>query len=196
LTREQIKELHYITPIANIPSILQHGILCHRLAKKTTHHSVAMQEVQQIRARKQVPQGNNLHDYANLYFRARNPMMYARADKHLSLCVLRIDPDVLYLPGVIITDGNAASNYTAFYPSPSGLDYLDGTLIFARYWNRGDYAERLHRKRVICAEVLVPDKVEVQYIRGGCVSCSTAQSDLIAIGFNEPVKIDADLFFR
>lgn len=196
MTRQEVKELHYITPIENIPSILQHGILCHRLAKKVIHRSVAMPEVQQRRASKRIPQGGALHDYANLYFHARNPMMFVRRNEHQSLCVLCIDPAVLDLPDVIIADGNAASDYTAFYSSPNGLEQLDASLVFARYWSGSDTVDGWHRKRIRCAEVLVPDKVEVQYIVGGYVSCSEAQWDVIAAGFNLSVRVDAGLFFQ
>src|SRR5712691_2607983 len=49
--------------------------------------------------------------YVNLYLCARNPILYKRQSRHAELCVLRIDPRVLDLPGVVVTDGNAASAY-------------------------------------------------------------------------------------
>lgn len=196
MTRQEVKELHYITPIENIPSILQHGILCHRLAKKHIHRSVAMPEVQARRASKRLPQGGSLHDYANLYFHARNPMMYVRRNEHQSLCVLCINPAVLDLPDVMIADGNAASDYTAFHSSPDGLEKLDSSLVFAHYWTGSDRFDGWHRKRIRCAEVLVPDKVEVKYIVGGCVSCSESRTALTTAGFHLPVRVDASLFFQ
>lgn len=41
----KLAEFQNITPIKNIPSILQHGILSHAHASKLPHHSVALQEV-------------------------------------------------------------------------------------------------------------------------------------------------------
>jgi hypothetical protein len=41
---------------------------------------------------------------------------------------------VLNLPGVVVADGNAASAYTAFYPSPEGLPWVDEELVLAKYW--------------------------------------------------------------
>jgi len=72
-----IKELHNIMPIANIPFVMEHGILSHNLRErlKIPNHSVALEEVQELRARKVVPGGRPLHDYANLYFDAHNPML-------------------------------------------------------------------------------------------------------------------------
>lgn len=71
----RVTEFHCIMPIGNVPSVLEHGILSYELAAKLAHHSVAMPEVQDLRDKKQVPGGLKLHQYANLYFHARNPML-------------------------------------------------------------------------------------------------------------------------
>ncbi|MBM4275970.1 MAG: DUF4433 domain-containing protein, partial [Deltaproteobacteria bacterium] len=110
MRREELEEFHYITHINNLPSILLRGILSHNNAKKLRHISVASQTIQDRREPKVVPGGRKLHDYVNTYFHARNPMMYLilRQQDHLKLTVLRIDTDILDLPNVVITDGNAA----------------------------------------------------------------------------------------
>ncbi len=131
MKRSDLRELHYITPIQNVPSIMNHGILCHQKARQLNHASVSMQEVQDIRSRKRVPGGLPLHAYVNLYFCARNPMMRKRTHQHFSLCVLQLSVGVLDLPNVVIADGNAASDYTAFWLSPLGLDRVDFDLVFA-----------------------------------------------------------------
>ena len=69
MRREDLVELHYITPTANVPSILKRGILSNKGAGKIPHQSVAMEEVQSRRAPKIVPGGLPLHDYVNLYQR-------------------------------------------------------------------------------------------------------------------------------
>ena len=68
-----------------------------------------MQSVQDLRDKKQVPGGLQLHQYANLYFHARNPMLFKRLNEVDSLCVLRISKEVL-AAGAVITDQNAASD--------------------------------------------------------------------------------------
>ncbi len=55
MRREELDELHYITPIVNVASILAKGILSHQLAARISHESVAMQEVQDRRMNKVVP---------------------------------------------------------------------------------------------------------------------------------------------
>jgi len=196
VNRQDVTELHYITPIANVASILQHGLLSHHRAKKVLHRSVAMQEIQEKRTGKTVPGGRPLHDYVNLYFHARNPMLYKLRAEHESLCVLRVSDEVLDLPGVIITDENAASDYTAFYPSPDGLMHLNRDAVFAERWTDQDQIQKWRKTRAKCAEVLIPDKVEANLIVGAYVSCVVAMQKLIAAGFRSPIAIDGPLFFH
>lgn len=123
-------------------------------------------------------------------------MLYKRAPQHLELCVLRISPAVLDLPGVVIADGNAASVYTGFWPVPVGLAKVDKQLVFAEYWTHSDQIEQWRRMRVKCAEVLVPDRVQPQHIIGAYVSCSEAAEALQRTGVYLTITVDGHLFFR
>jgi hypothetical protein len=76
-----------------------------------------MQPVQDKRDQKQVPGGLKLHQYANLYFHARNPMLFKRLNEAAELCVLRVSTQVLVLDGTVISDQNAASDYVRFLHS-------------------------------------------------------------------------------
>lgn len=78
MDRQELKELHYITPIANVPSILEHGLPSHKRVQGIVHESVAMSGIQDRRRCKKVPHAQPLHDYVNLYFHARNHMLYNR----------------------------------------------------------------------------------------------------------------------
>jgi len=79
MNRSDVKELYYILHIDNLKSILQHGILCYNKAKKFGYTSIADEEIQKRREKVVIPGGKRkLHDYANLYFNARNPMMFKR----------------------------------------------------------------------------------------------------------------------
>src|SRR5438105_575890 len=101
-------------PIANIGSVMTHGILSYERAAKLQHHSVAMQPVQDKRDKKQIPGGLKLHKYANLYFHARNPMLFKRKEEAPNLCILRVSTQVLDLDGTVMSDQNAASDYARF----------------------------------------------------------------------------------
>ena len=68
----RVTEFQCIMPMTNIASVLAHGILSHERATKLAHASVAMEAIQERRDVKHVPGGLKLHQYANLYFHARN----------------------------------------------------------------------------------------------------------------------------
>jgi hypothetical protein len=191
----RVTELHNIMPIANIPSVLRHGILSHEEAARLPHASVALSEIQDRRDVKRVPGGLNLHQYANLYFCARNPMLYRRMNEAAAICVLRIDRHVLTLPNVVLSDRNAASDYVRFLKSPEGLRELDYDLIFATYWTSDDPFDYWRRKSIKCAEILVPHRVPADLVVGAYVINATAEVNLREAGFDRPVTRNPNLFF-
>lgn len=196
MNRNELEELHYITTIRNVPSIMSKGILSHKRVKKINHNSVAMEDVQERREKKIVPGGRPLHEYVNLYFHARNPMLYVRQSQHTDLCILRVSTQVLELPGVVITDRNASSDYARFAPAPKGLSIVDKDLTFAVYWTHADPFEAMRRKSAKCAGVLVPDRIDPAFIMGAYVSCTDAKDALEATGVGIWVTINSHLFFR
>ncbi len=194
---QRVSELQNIQPISNIPSVLANGgILSYERAAALRHASVAMQEVQDRRDRKQVPGGRLLHHYANLYFCARNPMMYSRRHLKNQLCVLQIDRRILTQQGVVIADRNAASGYVRFLRSPDGLHHLELDMIYADSWTHpGNEIEYYKHKSIKCAEVLVPDAVPNDRIIGAYVANRTAEQLLLEHGFNKPITVNAHMFF-
>ncbi|MFZ5625125.1 MAG: DUF4433 domain-containing protein [Gemmatimonadota bacterium] len=196
MRREELTELHYIAHMSNVASILGQGILSNRRASQVEHTSVAMQAVQDRRANVVVPGGRKLHDYANLYVCARNPMLYKRQHQHLDLCVLQVSTDVLDLPGVVVTDANAASDYVRFAAAPAGLSIVDREATFAEYWTDPNPIVQWQKKSAKCAEVLVPDRIDPGFIMGAYVSCQTAMNSLNGLGTGIAVSINAHMFFR
>jgi hypothetical protein len=155
-----------------------------------------MEAIQDRRENKVVPGGRPLHEYVNLYFHARNPMLYVRQSQHIDLCILRVSAEILDLPGVVITDSNASSDYARFAPAPQGLLIVDKDLTFAEYWTHSNPIEAYQRKSAKCAEVLVPDRVESHFIIGAYVSCLEAKEAFETLGLDIPVTINSHLFFR
>ncbi len=201
MNRDELPELHYIAPIANVATICRLGILSHRQAKKVKHVSVAMKEIQERRKKVVVPGGRLLHDYANLYICARNPMLFRLKNQHVDLCVLRLSPNILDLEDVVVSDGNASSQYTRFAPAPRGLAIVDRDLVFSDFWTHpGDPIREWKHKSVKCAEVLVPDRVNPEFIIGAYVSCQSSETALHAIlhevGNPLNVIVNGRLFFR
>src|SRR5262249_15570914 len=137
-----------------------------------------------------------LHDYANLYFHARNPMMYKRRVMHATLAVLRVHPDVLDVPGVVIAPGNASSDWTGFWPSPDGLAKIDRELTFAEDWRDPDPITYYRKKSAKCAEVLVPDQVDCAFISGFYVSNPMALPVVANLQLPWPATVNAHMFFR
>lgn len=196
MRREDLRELHCIMPIENMPSVMRVGILPHQQARRVAHDSVANQDVQERRARVRVRGGRPLHEYANLYFSARNPMMYAMREDHASLCVVSVSTDVLDVDGTVVTDKNAAADYVRFESSPAGLAIVDKDLTFATFWTANDYYEQIRRKQAKQAELLVPDAVPVDLIRVAYVSCTAAENQLNKVASECECRIRPNLFFQ
>lgn len=196
MKRSDITELYYITPIANIPSIMELGIVSYELSKKLSHRSLAMKIVQTRRKNKRIPSARKLHEYANLYFDAHNPMLSKRRNQNDEICILRINPSVLDLPCVIISDQNASSHYVRFDKVETGLEVLDKDKIFARFWLHPDnQIKEWDHKSAKCAEVLVPDKIEPKYILGAFVANETALQAFHQLKMSLTVLIKNDIFF-
>jgi len=195
MTIQELQELYYIAHMRNIPSILRYGILSNKRAVSLAHISIAMQEIQERRSIIFVPGGRKLHEYANLYFSARNPMLFKRREQVNILCVLRISPKVLFLPGVVITDGNASSTYVRFAAAPDGISIVDRKLTFAADWNDPDESVYFRKKVKKCAEVLVPDCINPSYIIGAYVGNQDAKINFDAMNTGLKAEISGYMFF-
>lgn len=196
MNRADVTELHYITAIANVTSILQNGILSHTLAAELRHESVAMPEIQAIRQNKQIPGARRLHEYANLYFDAHNAML-SRIRRHNStICVLHVEAGVLDLLGVIVTDRNAASSWVSFLPPVEGLEAINRDRLLARSWKHPeDMYDEMSHKSEKCAEVLVPDRVDARFVVGAYVANQNALRSLQALETTLPARVRNDMFF-
>ncbi len=196
MNRSDITELHYIAPIDNVPSILEHGILSNQRASPLPHRSVAMQEIQERRQDKRIPNARPLHEYVNLYFDAHNPMLSKCRAHNDSICVLRVSQSVIDMPGVIVTDKNAAKDYVRFYPVTDGLQALNRDLVFAQFWlNRDDPFDEQYRRGVKCAEVLAPDSVSPDLVIGAYVANQGALAAFKELRTRLPVAINGSMFF-
>jgi len=191
----RVVELQCIMPILNLASVMTHGIVSYERAAQLPHQSVALQPVQDRRDQRRVPQGLKLHQYANLYFHARNPMLYRRLNEVADLCVLRVSTDVLRIPGTVITDQNAASDYVRFY-APSQWRSLDFEAIYALNWTHQDQITYWRQKAQKCAEVLVPHAVEPRFIAGAYVVDQHVADRLSQAAATLSCTIEPNLFFR
>lgn len=187
--------LYSLMPIENIPSVMEHGILSHELAKKYNHESIALETVQERREKKVTNTGRPLHSYANVYFDAHNPMLSRVRDKNNEICILAVDPEILNINGVIVTDCNAAASITQFVEPERMEEVLDFGIIYKRYWTDPNEFIQDRNKLIKCAEVLVPDLIPPEYIIGAVVANSCAADALKGKGFNLRIVIERDRFF-
>lgn len=163
----RVQQLYYITHIDNVASILQMGILSHKIIEDRRVKHTPIYDINIISNRKQrlTPANLSLWDYANLYLQARNPMLYRVVCEVAAenIVVIAIDVDVHKLSGTYISVGNAASTTSEILP---GSEYhkvvnLLKRVLDCRYWTEQDGS-----KREIMAECLVPAQVPPSYIKG------------------------------
>lgn len=194
----EVKGLFYITHKDNVPSMLRHGILSHAsvLEREVSYRAIYDSEIVSNRQEKLAPDGQSLWQFANVYFQARNPMMYRVAHEKgkNDLAIIGLNSSVLSLPGVFITDGNAANTGTNFYYQREGMAALTEIwdIVNGEWWNSMDGS-----KRKIMAECLIPSNIPPEYIHSIYVANQKIADDLrLTIGTSRvPVVPEPNLFF-
>lgn len=174
---------------------MKYGLLSNDKAKRIAHTSIAMQEVQDKREAKIVPNGLRLHQYANLYFDPRNPMLSARRNQNEDICILNIAVSILDYRGVVVQDCNASSSYASFYEPEVGIKNIDFNLVYATWWKDDDYYVEKRKKSIKCAEVLVPYEVPYEFIKCAAVISENAKQKLEVAGFDKKIYVKPELFF-
>ena len=187
--------LYSIMPITNILSVMERGILSHNRASSLSHESIALQDVQRRRDGK-VINARKLHDYANLYFDYHNPMLSRVRSQNEDICVLSVNPEVLNLPGVVVTDRNAARMGAQFISPEEMTEILDFGKIYMKYWITDDKYVSDENKAIKCAEVLVPDAIPFEYITGALVVSDSAEQKMKEQGFPHRIVVDETKFFK
>jgi len=161
-----IRELYYITHIDNVQSMLQKGILSHERVENENIKYTPIYDEKIVSNRREIKvlDGRSLWSFANLYFKARNAMLYrVLCQKNPDdIIVLGIRKDILNRRDIFVTTGNAASSYSEILP-PSHLKKvlrIVGDIMKKDYWTEADGS-----KRETMAECLVPDSVPPEYIQ-------------------------------
>ena len=187
--------LFNIQAIDNIPSIMQYGLLSNKDASRVKHTSIAMQEIQNRRDMVVVPNGMPLHEYANVYFDPKNPMLYKRRGENENICILKFDHSILDFEGAIVSDRNASSSYASFYPPDMGLLEIDFKLVFASDWRDDNQFVYFMKKSIKCAEVLIPYKIPYNYVIGAAVYSEETKRKLENTGFDRKIFVEPRFFF-
>ena len=159
------RELYYITHVDNLPSILKNGVLSHEImeTEKIKHKKIYDNEIVVNRSKIVAPNKKDLWSFANLYFQARNPMLYRVIFEQgaNNIAILGINKSILNKDDIYVTNGNAASSYSEIRE----ITQLSRTYseikesLDKEYWSKID-----NSFRKIMAEILVPNMVPPEYI--------------------------------
>ncbi len=199
MQKPDIRNLYYITHIDNLPTILEKGILSHERIEDDQVQPARIYNTDIVNSRKEktTPSQKSLWSYANLYFQARNPMMYRVVHEKgaKDLAVVNVTKEILQTPGIFITDGNAANAPTQFHLPSNGLKALQQQwkIVQNEWWNTLDGS-----KRKIMAECLVPNSVGPEFINSVYVAdeeTRTRVSKMIAPR-SIPIIPEPKMFFQ
>ncbi|MDC9714842.1 MAG: DarT ssDNA thymidine ADP-ribosyltransferase family protein [Gammaproteobacteria bacterium] len=166
---KEINSLYYICHIDNLKSILEKGLLSHNkiqtLSPKTIYDTSIINRRKDIKPN---PEENEvLWDFANLYFNARNAMLYRVIHEQdlKNIVIIRFNKSVLDYAkkyNSYISIGNAAHSESNFINDiETGLKDLKKKWSFwnKEYWNESDGS-----KRLMMSELLIKDEIPAQYV--------------------------------
>jgi len=153
-----VKHLYYLSPVKNIPSILEHGVMS-KMAVETLeipYDDYSDQTVQTIRERK------SLHEYVPLFFNTRNAMTFRYQKEKRDFAILRLNSDLVTHYDCLVSDRIAACSDAEIYTlSEAALKKINIELVLSA---RNFYDNRLLKKR-LGAEILVKtDMIEPEWI--------------------------------
>lgn len=197
--KPNIKQLFYITHVNNLRSILEHGILSHRLVEERGVQFTPVYDTSIVSSRKarKTPNGHSLWDYANLYFQARNPMLYRviHEKSESDIAVLSVRPPSFVAKDYFVSVGNAASYDSEILPLEEGLKQIATIwkVIQGEWWNSMDGS-----KRRMMAEYLVPNQISPELIDTIYVASHSVAEQVKDIGLHKRIDIvpEPTMFFR
>ena len=162
----KVLQLYYITHIDNIASMLKHGVLSHQevLTRDLTYVPIYNKSIVNSRRAKKTPDGKSLWEYANVYFKPRNAMLYqvvaAKQKPIEEIAIIVVDYHwIVSQPGVFISTGNAANNDSEFVPTIPRKRIGEAFAKFGGALALDYGREDNGTKRMMMAECLVPEKI-------------------------------------
>ena len=164
---KDILGVYYIAPMANLASILRHGVLSHNAVEREDLQPEVIYDASIVarRGERRTPDGKTLWDFANFYFNARNAMMYRVHQvegRDLAVLFMRrrlLDSgkNQLLDSGKYVAVGNAASQHSEILPAAEGLKRIQSDAVMEKL--RADVWDEGEEKRLMMSELLVPDRV-------------------------------------
>lgn len=191
LNRETITEIYHFTSINNLQSIIKEGALLsiNQLKEKGLENSV--NHGGNILSRNLNGQRGTL-DYIKLSFRKKQPMAY-RLEREKHLIFFIIDPSVILLEHVLFTSENSTAITCETKKGLEGLLLID----FESIKDGMAWQDKI-KKRKIQAEILVPDRIEINKVKKICFisKSSLEEANRLCKNFKTPpFEIDDSYFF-
>ena len=192
----QPQEFYYITHIKNLPNIISQGIFCHNEAEKKglLSNEISSPEVMERRKNQSI-NGLPLWNYANLYIRATNAMLYRIILKYNveNLVILCIKKSVLNIPNSYVTNKNAACSFKDIYPTKKFEEVFKkiGKSISWQYWTE-EYMQE------VMAEILIPNRIPPEYIQKILVPSVESHKKILKFGIDHkkfPIIVEESQFF-
>lgn len=166
--QKEINGLYYICHIDNLPSIFKNGLLSHNSVQTLTPKTIYDEDI--INRRKDIKpnleKNETLWDFANLYFNARNAMLYRVIHEQdlKNIAIIQFKKSILDYAknnNSYISIGNAAHSESSFSDIENGLKQLKKIWNFwnKEYWNESDGS-----KRLMMSELLINNEIPSKYI--------------------------------
>jgi O-acetyl-ADP-ribose deacetylase (regulator of RNase III) len=162
------------------------------------HFTIYDKGVLEHRLSRVVPGGRPLSTYANLFFQPSNSMLFSLTKKFNpdEIIVVGVSPSILDEYGVFVTNGNAATAGTKFFPSElRGKAMREcAEVLNASSWSREERSRRM--AECLYPDRILPDNIKRLYVRG-----PEAKQKLIQVleGLDFPdenIVIEKKMFFE
>lgn len=156
------KTFYHFTSLTNIPSIRIRGLRSYALLKEGGINFAHGGNDLSLTLDRQM----GMDQYVHLSFRETHPMKHRlqQEGKSSGMTSLQISPDVLKIPGVLITDEVSNSADVARLSFPDAIKIIDFEILY----DRSDWKDPAIQKRLSAAErceILVPNIISVSFIR-------------------------------
>ena len=177
--------------ISNLENILKYGLLSHNNPHRNI--DISNQNVNALRTKRENIFNREIHDYVPFYFNPKNAMLYkVEKENKNKIIILALDKNIINMPNTIFSDGNASNNITNFYAGSENLSQIDWNTNKSTTWK-----DDKEVKRVMMAEVLVYEKVEISLIYKIIVPNSSVKNSVSEILKDRYIHIsqDRNIFF-
>lgn len=196
--QKEINNLYYICHIDNLASILEQGLLSHNQVQKHQPKTIYDEDIINLRATIKPNNTQTLWDFSNLYFNARNAMLYRVIHEQTidNIVIIQFKKTVLDYAkqhNSYISIGNAAHNESSFETIDKGLSQLKKIW---KSWNQEYWNESDGSKRLMMSELLIEKNIPAKYIDSVYVASEEISNQVKKITNFDNVINEANLFFR